>query len=37
VTANIASYTAETQSVIDYMAANAGVAVDGRDPGGCDG
>jgi amino acid transporter len=26
VTANIASYTAETQSVIDYMAANAGVA-----------
>ena len=28
VTANIASYTAETQSVIDYMAANAGVAVE---------
>jgi amino acid transporter len=27
VTANLASYTAETQSVIDYMAANAGVAV----------
>ncbi|WP_137111594.1 APC family permease [Rhodobacter sp. SY28-1] len=27
VTANIASYTAETQSVIDYMAANAGTAV----------
>ena len=25
-TANVASYTAETQSVIDYMAANAGVA-----------
>ena len=28
VTANIASYTAETQSVIDYMAANAGTAVE---------
>jgi amino acid transporter len=28
VTANIASYTAETQSVIDYMAANAGVGVE---------
>ncbi|MFM7443831.1 MAG: APC family permease, partial [Tabrizicola sp.] len=28
VTANIANYTAETQSVIDYMAANAGVAVE---------
>jgi amino acid transporter len=27
VTANLASYTGETQSVIDYMAANAGVAV----------
>lgn len=27
VTANIANYTAETQSVIDYMAANTGVAV----------
>jgi amino acid transporter len=27
VTANLASYTAQTQSVIDYMAANAGVAV----------
>lgn len=26
VTANIANYTAETQSVIDYMAANAGVS-----------
>jgi amino acid transporter len=26
VTANLASYTAETQSVVDYMAANAGVA-----------
>ncbi|HLQ20318.1 MAG TPA: APC family permease [Tabrizicola sp.] len=28
VTANIASYTAETQSVIDYMAANAGTGVE---------
>jgi amino acid transporter len=28
VTANLASYTAETQSVIDYMAANAGTAVE---------
>jgi amino acid transporter len=28
VTANLASYTAETQGVIDYMAANAGVAVE---------
>jgi amino acid transporter len=28
VTANIANYTAETQSVIDYMAANAGTAVE---------
>jgi amino acid transporter len=28
ITANIASYTAETQSVIDYMAANAGTAVE---------
>jgi amino acid transporter len=28
VMANIASYTAETQSVIDYMAANAGVGVE---------
>ena len=28
VAANIASYTAETQSVVDYMAANAGVAVE---------
>ena len=28
IAANIASYTAETQSVIDYMAANAGVTVD---------
>jgi amino acid transporter len=28
VTANIASYTAETQSVVDYMAANAGTAVE---------
>ena len=28
VSANLASYTAETQSVIDYMAANAGVAVE---------
>ena len=27
VTANLASYTAETQSVIDYMAANSGTAV----------
>jgi amino acid transporter len=27
ITANIASYTAETQSVIDYMAANAGTAL----------
>jgi amino acid transporter len=26
VTANLASYTAQTQSVVDYMAANAGVA-----------
>jgi amino acid transporter len=26
VTANLASYTAETQGVVDYMAANAGVA-----------
>ena len=28
VTANLASYTAETQSVVDYMAANAGMAVE---------
>ena len=28
VTANIANYTAETQSVIDYMAANAGTGVE---------
>jgi amino acid transporter len=28
ITANIAKYTAETQSVIDYMAANAGVGVE---------
>ncbi len=28
VTANLASYTAETQSVIDYMAANAGTGVE---------
>ncbi|MFO1203736.1 MAG: APC family permease [Tabrizicola sp.] len=28
VTANISNYTAETQSVIDYMAANSGVAVE---------
>jgi amino acid transporter len=28
VTANLTSYTAETQTVIDYMAANAGVAVE---------
>jgi amino acid transporter len=28
VTANLASYTAETQSVVDYMAANAGVAAE---------
>lgn len=28
VTANLSSYTAETQSVIDFMAANAGVAVE---------
>ncbi|MDX5403806.1 MAG: APC family permease [Rhodobacterales bacterium] len=28
VAANIASYTAETQSVVDYMAANAGVTAD---------
>ncbi len=28
VTAHIASYTAETQSVVDYMAANAGTAVE---------
>jgi len=28
VTANLANYTAQTQSVIDYMAANAGTAVE---------
>ncbi len=28
ITANMAQYTAETQSVIDYMAANAGTAVE---------
>ncbi|MFN3578121.1 MAG: APC family permease [Tabrizicola sp.] len=28
VAANIANYTAETQAVVDYMAANAGVAVE---------
>jgi len=28
VTANLANYTAETQSVVDYMAANAGVAAE---------
>jgi amino acid transporter len=28
VTANLANYTATTQSVVDYMAANAGVAVE---------
>lgn len=28
VTANLANYTAETQSVVDYMAANAGIAAE---------